>query len=53
MDGLLVLDLWDTVIEVLRSTNNTVQPSHNGIEETRAKPNSKAKTQNDKKKAKG
>ena len=25
MDGLLALDLWDMVIEVLRSTNNEVQ----------------------------
>ena len=25
MDGLLVLDLWDMVIEVLRSTNNTAK----------------------------
>ena len=26
MDGLLALDLWDMVIEALRSTNNKVQP---------------------------
>ena len=26
MDGLLALDLWDVVIEVLRSTNNTTTP---------------------------
>ena len=26
MDGLLALDLWDIVIEVLRSTNNKDQP---------------------------
>ena len=26
MDGLLALDLWDVVIEVLRSTNNTKTP---------------------------
>ena len=44
MDGLLALDLWDIVVEVLRSTNNTVRPNHNGIEETRARPKSKAKT---------
>ena len=31
MDGLLALDLWDIVIEVLRSTNNHVQPNHNGM----------------------
>ena len=53
MDGLPALDLWDTVIDLLSSTNNTVQPHHSGIEETRARPNSKVKTQNDKKKAKG
>ena len=28
MDGLLPLDLWDTVTEVPRSTNNNVQPKH-------------------------
>ena len=28
MDGLLALDLWDMVIEVLRSTNNNVQLKH-------------------------
>ena len=31
VDGLLALDLWDMVIEVLRSTNDTVQTNHNGI----------------------
>ena len=30
MDGLLALDLWDTVIEEPRSTNNNVQPKHAG-----------------------
>ena len=35
-------------IKVLRSTNNTVQPNHSGIPEIGARPNSKAKTQNDK-----
>ena len=25
MDGLLALDVWDMVIEVLRSTNNTAR----------------------------
>ena len=45
MDGLLVLDLWDILIEILRSTNNTVQPNHNGIKGTCARPNSKTKTQ--------
>ena len=52
MDGLPALDLWDMVIEVLRSTNNTVQPNNNGIEETSARTNSKAKTQNDKRRQK-
>ena len=28
MDGLLALDFWDVVIEVLRSSNNNVQPTH-------------------------
>ena len=29
LDGVLALDLWDIVIEVLRSTNNNnVQPEH-------------------------
>ena len=46
MDGLHALDLWDMVIEVLRSTNNNVQPNHIGIRETRAKFHSKSKTQN-------
>ena len=45
MDGLLVLDLWDILIEILRSTNNPVQPNHNGIKGTCARPNSKTKTQ--------
>ena len=45
MDGLPALDLSDMVIEVLHSTNNTVQPNHNGIRETGARPKSKAKTQ--------
>ena len=48
MDGLLALDLWDTAIEVLRSTNNTVQPNHNGIQETGATLHSKNKAQTDK-----
>ena len=45
MDGLPVLDLWDILIEILRSTNNNVQPNHNGIKGTCARPNSKTKTQ--------
>ena len=28
MDGLLALDLWDVVIEVLRSKNSTKTPTH-------------------------
>ena len=44
MDGLLALDLWDIVIEVLRSTNDTVQPNHNGTREIGARPYSTAKT---------
>ena len=52
MDGLLALDLWDTVIEALRSTNNTVQPNHNGIKETGATLHSKTKAQNVKRRQK-
>ena len=33
MDGPPALDLWDIVIEVLRSTNKSVKPNHNVIEE--------------------
>ena len=44
MDGLFALDLWDTVIEVLRSTNN-VQPKHTSVQETGADPDSKTETQ--------
>ena len=36
MDGLRALDLWVIVIEVLRSTNNNVQPKHTSIQETDA-----------------
>ena len=28
MDGLLALDLWDIVIEVLRTTKGNIQPGH-------------------------
>ena len=52
MDGLPVLDLWDMVIEVSRSTNNTVQPNHNGIKETCVRPNPKTKTPTDKRREK-
>ena len=43
MDGILALCLWDIVIEVLRSTNNTVQPNHNGTRETCGRPNPKTR----------
>ena len=38
MHGLPALDLWDTVIEVLRSNNNSVQPKQNVIQEPGATP---------------
>ena len=50
MDGVLALDLWDIVIEVLRSTNNTVKPNHDSTRENCARQNTKRKTQ---KKAQG
>ena len=52
MDGLPALDLWDMVIEVLRSNNNTVQPKHNSIQETGATLHSKTKTLNVKRRQK-
>ena len=52
MDGLPALDLGDIVIEVLRSTNNTVKPGHDGIRETCAGQNPKTKTPTDKRKQK-
>ena len=45
MVGSPALDLWDMVIEVLRSTNNHVQPNHNGIRRTGASFRSKTTTQ--------
>ena len=45
MDGLLALDLWDIVIEVLRSTSNNVEPKHTSIQETGATPHSLNKAQ--------
>ena len=45
MDGLFALDLWDIVIEVLRSTKNNVQPKHTSIHEAYAALHSKTKTQ--------
>ena len=50
MDGILALDLWNVVIDVLRSTNNTVKPNHDSIRETSARPNLKTKTPTDKRK---
>ena len=38
MVGLFALDLWDMVIEVLRSTKETVQPNHHGNLQTGASP---------------
>ena len=46
MDSLFALDLWDMVIEVLRSNNNTDQPKHYSIQESGATLQSKTKTQN-------
>ena len=45
MDGLFALDLWDIVIEVLRSTKNNVQPKHTSIQETGSALDSKTKAQ--------
>ena len=45
MDGLFALDLWDTVIEVLRSTNNNVQPTHTSVQETGGVLDAKTETQ--------
>ena len=36
MDGSLALDLWDLVIEVLRTTKDKLQPSHISHQETGA-----------------
>ena len=52
MDGLLALDLRDMVIEVLRSTNNKVQPKHANHQETVAGLDSKTKTQHVKRRQK-
>ena len=48
----MALDLRDEVIEVLRSTNSTVQPNNDGIQETGATLHSKTKIQNVKRKHK-
>ena len=53
MDGLSALDLLDMVIEVLRSTNNNVQPKHTSYQETGAVLDSKTKTQTCQKKTEG
>ena len=45
MDELLALDLWDIVIEVLRSTNNNAQSRHSSIQETGATIHCKTKAQ--------
>ena len=45
MDGLPALDLWDMVIEVLRSANNKVQPKRTSHQETGAVLDYKTKTQ--------
>ena len=52
VDGLLALDLWDIVTEVVRLTNNNVQPKHTGIQETGATLHSKTRTQNVKRRQK-
>ena len=52
MDGLLALGLWDIVIEVLRSTNNKVQPKHTSHQGTGAVLDSKTKTHNVKRRQK-
>ena len=43
MDGLFAMDLWDMVIEVLRS-NNKLQHKHTSIQITGATPHSKTKS---------
>ena len=48
----MALDLRDEVTEVLRSTNSTVQPNNDGIQETGATLHSKTKIQNVKRKHK-
>ena len=46
MGGLFALDLWDMVIEVLRSTIKNVKPNHSGIQEIGANLHCKIKTEN-------
>ena len=50
MDGLPAL--WDTVIDVLRSTTNTVKPNHDGTRGNVCKAQSQTTTPNDKRKQK-
>ena len=45
MDGLPALDLWDIVIEVLRTTKDNIQPKHTSHQETGAVPDSKTTAQ--------
>ena len=52
MDGSPALGLWDMVIEVLRSTNNSVQPTRTSHQETGAVLDSKTKTQHVKRRQK-
>ena len=52
MDGLPALDLWDIMIEVLRSTDNNVQIKHTSHQETGAVLDSKTKTQHVKRRQK-
>ena len=41
MDGLLALDLWDIVIEILQTTKDNIQPNHTSHQETGAVLDSK------------
>ena len=50
MGWMPALDLWYTVIEILRSTNNNVQPKHTSHQEIGADLDSKTKTEHVKRK---
>ena len=50
MGWMPALDLWYTVIEILRSTNNNVQPKHTSHQEIGADLDSKTKAQHVKRK---
>ena len=52
LDGLLALDLWDMVIEALRSTDNKVQPQHTSYQETGTVLDSKTQTEHVKRRQK-